>query len=159
LGKFDQHKKGTFYLKRFINMPDEEGSTISEQWSRDRLMGKSVSFKGIPPEDLSDGANGDKQKRRRSSVKAAEKDIKIDPMLWGQPGHLTDTEADTYVSLPMFNMLWVVCSQAANEKVSRHLRIPGLLKMSWETLWTHVNYNSYVLGFLALFSSQCILIL
>lgn len=63
-------------------------------------MGKSVSFKGIAPEDLDVGQeNGasEKGKRRRSSLKAA--DLKIDPMLWGQPGHLTEEEADTYVSV------------------------------------------------------------
>lgn len=79
---------------------------IPEQWSRDRLMGKSVSFKGLsePPEEGENGTSSsptsDKPRRRRSSKKIEKGDVKLDPMLWGQPGHLTEEEADIYVSTP-----------------------------------------------------------
>ena len=56
-------------------------------WSKDRLMGKSVSFKGI-------GSDG----QAVTPATPHGKD-KIDPMLWGRPGHLSDEEADIYVSL------------------------------------------------------------
>jgi hypothetical protein len=54
-------------------------------WSREDLMGKNVSFRD---------ANGDVGS---TPTKSHNKD-KIDPMLWGRPGHLSDEEADTYVS-------------------------------------------------------------
>jgi hypothetical protein len=65
-------------------------------WSKDRLMGKQVSFKGIKgPEG--EATNGNvapaSPKGRKSKVKA---DVKIDPMLWGQPGHLTEGEVEIY---------------------------------------------------------------
>lgn len=70
-------------------------------WSRDRLMGKQVSFKGIK-EPEAEIPNGNALKAPKSPTKRKSKakvDMKIDPMLWGQPGHLTDAEADVYVSL------------------------------------------------------------
>ena len=64
--------------------------TIADNnWSKEDLMGKSVSFKGMPPE------NGSSPEKRHSHVKDM---TKIDPMLWGRPGHLTEHEAETYVS-------------------------------------------------------------
>jgi hypothetical protein len=78
----------------------EEETAIQafDVWSRDRLTGKSVSFKGIPAETEENGT-GDAplspRQRRKSKVKM---DLKLDPMLWGQPGHLTEEEADIYVS-------------------------------------------------------------
>jgi hypothetical protein len=77
----------------------EEAST-PDVWSRDRLMGKSVSFKGItPPEENGNGKDplSPKAQKRKSKVKAGI----VDPMLWGQPGHLTEDEADVYVSLSL----------------------------------------------------------
>jgi hypothetical protein len=74
-------------------------------WSKDRLMGKQVSFKGItPPEE--EATNGDAHavpsspKGRKSKVKL---DTKLDPMLWGQPGHLTEGEVEVYVSRVLVN--------------------------------------------------------
>lgn len=73
-------------------------------------MGKSVSFKGISPgaENGENGENGDApaspRKPRKSKVKA---DVpKIDPMLWGQPGHLSEEDVDVYVSQVMLMGLW-----------------------------------------------------
>ena len=63
-----------------MSIPDSD-------WSKDRLMGKSVSFKGI-------GSDG----QAVTPATPHGKD-KIDPMLWGRPGHLSDEEADIYVSL------------------------------------------------------------
>jgi hypothetical protein len=77
----------------------EEAST-PDVWSRDRLMGKSVSFKGIaPPEENGNGKEPtlSPKQRRKSKVKAGI----VDPMLWGQPGHLTEDEVDVYVSLSL----------------------------------------------------------
>jgi hypothetical protein len=59
-------------------------------WSRDQLMGKSVSFKGIAPD-------GDTTAPMQKAAHGASKD-KIDPMLWGRPGHLSEQEADVFVS-------------------------------------------------------------
>jgi hypothetical protein len=78
-------------------------------WSRDRLMGKSVSFKGISAgaENGENGENGDappSPRKRKSKVKA---DVpKLDPMLWGQPGHLSEEDVDVYVSQVMLMGLW-----------------------------------------------------
>ena len=85
---------------------DSEGEII-EVWDLPQLMGKSVSFRGLPA-DGEGGANGNsngeappsprKSFRREKSSKAP-KDNGIDKlMLWGQPGHLTPEEADVYVS-------------------------------------------------------------
>jgi hypothetical protein len=49
-------------------------------------MGKSVSFKGMTTENGGGGHSHSKDT------------TKIDPMLWGRPGHLNEDEADTYVS-------------------------------------------------------------
>ena len=51
-------------------------------WTREQLMGKHVSF-----------PNGGGASSPSKSGKE-----KIDPMLWGRPGHLSEEEADTYVS-------------------------------------------------------------
>jgi hypothetical protein len=48
-------------------------------------MGKNVSFKGIG------NANGGVVSSPSHSKE------KIDPMLWGRPGHLSDEEAETFV--------------------------------------------------------------
>lgn len=67
-------------------------SMADSNWSKDRLMGKNVSFKGV--NNISEGeattlpANG----------KNADSKEKIDPMLWGRPGHLTEEETEIYVS-------------------------------------------------------------
>jgi hypothetical protein len=62
--------------------------TIADSdWSKDRLMGKSVSFKGI-------GKDG-----QAATPSTHHNKEKIDPMLWGRPGHLSEEEADIYVSL------------------------------------------------------------
>jgi hypothetical protein len=70
---------------------------IPDNWGRERLMGKSVSFKGMPPaEEAENGKSPSPSPRRKSKV---DKDsAKLDPMLWGQPGHLTDEQTDVYVS-------------------------------------------------------------
>ena len=81
------------------NSSTNDRPSLADVWSRDRLTGKSVSFKGVPPE--SETSNGGSQrgsmspKKRKSKLKL---DMKIDPMLWGVPGHLTEEEADVYVS-------------------------------------------------------------
>ena len=105
---------------------------IAESWGKERLMGKSVSFKGIAPEDLDGGQeNGapEKSKRRRSSMKAA--DMKIDPMLWGQPGHLTEEEADVYVSVYTYGSLRLSRCTCDVDDVPRVLVMPGT---SWSIL-------------------------
>ena len=74
--------------------------TADDDWSRDRLTGKQVSFKGLPPQEKEEAAASvttspmSSPRRRRKTVSIP----KMDPMLWGQPGHLTDQEADCYVS-------------------------------------------------------------
>ena len=60
----------------FENLPDSG-------WTKEQLTGKHVSFPN----------NGGGS----SSPSKSGKD-KIDPMLWGRPGHLSEAEADTYVS-------------------------------------------------------------
>jgi hypothetical protein len=72
-------------------------SIPDSDWSKDRLMGKSVSFKGISQE----GHSANRPSTASSSSAANGKD-KIDPMLWGRPGHLTDAEAETFVSSSTF---------------------------------------------------------
>ena len=63
----------------FENLPDSG-------WTKEQLTGKHVSFPN-------NGAGGGGS----SSPSKSGKD-KIDPMLWGRPGHLSEAEADTYVS-------------------------------------------------------------
>lgn len=69
---------------------------MRDVWSKDRLMGKQVSFKGITPPE-GETTNGvvapASPQRRKTKVKA---DVKIDVMLWGQPGHLTEEEVEVY---------------------------------------------------------------
>ena len=60
-------------------------------WSRDQLMGKSVSFKGI-------AKDGSTTAPMQKAAHGAPKD-KIDPMLWGRPGHLSEAEVDVFVSV------------------------------------------------------------
>ena len=82
-------------------------SPLKESWSRERLMGKSVSFKGLENDqeenEATTGNGGDvtAQQKRRRSKKLEKGEIKMDPMLWGQPGHLTEEEANVYVSTVM----------------------------------------------------------
>lgn len=61
-------------------------------------MGKSVSFKGISQE----GHAANRPSTASSSSSAANGKDKIDPMLWGRPGHLTDVEAETFVSSTLY---------------------------------------------------------
>ena len=73
-----------------------ESIPTPEVWSADRLMGKQVSFKGLAV-DGDNGASTDltsSPRRRKSKIEAA----KLDPMLWGRPGHLTDDEVEVFVS-------------------------------------------------------------
>jgi hypothetical protein len=81
------------------------GAGISEAWGRDRLLGKTVSFKGVADGDVSGEivTNGSSKapespKKKNKSKKGGAAAAKLDPMLWGQPGHLTEDEADVYVS-------------------------------------------------------------
>ena len=78
-------------------MADEERSRpIPDNWGRERLMGKSVSFKGMPPSEEAETTAGKvASSPRKSKSKVGNK---LDPMLWGQPGHLTEEETDVYVS-------------------------------------------------------------
>jgi hypothetical protein len=63
--------------------------TIADSdWSKERLMGKSVSFKGI-------GSDG--QAATPATHNHHHSKDKIDPMLWGRPGHLSEEEADIYM--------------------------------------------------------------
>ena len=76
-----------------------ESIAIPEIWSADRLMGKQVSFKGIAAEGENGGAEASSDapaspRRRKSKIEAA----KLDPMLWGRPGHLTEDEVEVFVS-------------------------------------------------------------
>jgi hypothetical protein len=66
---------------------------IPDNWGRERLMGKSVSFKGMPLAEEAENGKAATSPRRKTKVGA-----KLDPMLWGQPGHLTEDETDIYVS-------------------------------------------------------------
>ena len=94
-----------------------KSSCPHSNWSKDKLTGKSVSFKGLPAGSVdtsvdivdattaaaSPGGNGrrmslTKRRSNKSMTMAAPADEGIDPQLWGRPGHLSDSEADTYVS-------------------------------------------------------------
>jgi hypothetical protein len=58
-------------------------------------MGKQVSFKGMSENGtihVEDATSS--PRRRKSKVDAA----KIDPMLWGRPGHLTEEDCQIFVS-------------------------------------------------------------
>lgn len=70
-------------------------NSLPEVWSADRLMGKQVAFKGVG-ENGSTGADDapPSPRRRKPKVDAA----KIDPMLWGRPGHLTESDYQVFVS-------------------------------------------------------------
>lgn len=57
---------------------------MAEVWSRDQLVGKEVSIEGI-------GANG-------STTTQSRKSMAVNPLLWGRPGHLSEDEADIFVS-------------------------------------------------------------
>jgi len=61
-------------------------------WSKDRLMGKSVSFKGAINQDGTTTVTSPAGSKQRHDHKE-----KIDPMLWGRPGHLSEEEADIYM--------------------------------------------------------------
>ncbi len=75
-----------------------ESVATPEIWSADRLMGKQVSFKGLATEGedgaVASGEAPSSPRRRKSKVEVA----KLDPMLWGRPGHLTDSEVEVFVS-------------------------------------------------------------
>lgn len=94
-----------------------KSSCPHSNWSKDKLTGKSVSFKGLPAGSVdtsvdivdattaaaSPGGNGrrmslTKRRSNKSMTMAAPADEGIDPQLWGRPGHLSDTEADTYLA-------------------------------------------------------------
>ena len=69
-------------------MTGENGASdnIPDQWTKEELMGGTKKAEAPAPVET---------KGRRSSVR----DLgKADPLLWGLPGHLTEEEADTYVS-------------------------------------------------------------
>lgn len=73
-----------------------ESASTPEVWSADRLMGKQVSFKGLAV-DSDNGADASTDapaspRRRKSKIEAA----KLDPMLWGRPGHLTEDEVEVF---------------------------------------------------------------
>lgn len=82
----------------------DSAGNVTEVWDAAQLMGKYVSFRGLP--DCGETAfNGDgppvspRRFSKRASVKKVDKDTGIDKlMLWGQPGHLTQEESDIYVS-------------------------------------------------------------
>lgn len=83
----------------------ESTGEIIEVWDTFQLMGKAVSFRGLAQGEDEQASNGDvaptspKRNGKRASIKKAEKDNGIDKlMLWGQPGHLTQEEANIYVS-------------------------------------------------------------
>ncbi|KAL3931125.1 MAG: hypothetical protein SGARI_004284 [Bacillariaceae sp.] len=61
-------------------------------WSRDQLMGKSVSFKGI-------SKDGSTTAPMQKASHGASKD-KIDPMLWGRPGHVIECDTCSDLILP-----------------------------------------------------------
>jgi hypothetical protein len=73
-----------------------ESRPIPDNWGRERLMGKSVSFKGMPPAEEAENGKAPPSPKRKS--KSGKDSTKLDPMLWGQPGHLTEAETDVYVS-------------------------------------------------------------
>lgn len=60
-------------------------------WTKEDLMGKNVSFKGIAPVAENGGSGSPRKTHSKDTTK-------IDPMLWGRPGHLSEGEAETYVS-------------------------------------------------------------
>ena len=74
-------------------------------WSKDKLTGKSVSFKGLPVGSGSDNSGNSggrtsllKRRSSKQAMAATPMEDGIHPQLWGRPGHLTDAEADVYVS-------------------------------------------------------------
>eukprot|EP00980_Cylindrotheca_fusiformis_P000782 scaffold184_cov125-Cylindrotheca_fusiformis.AAC.17 len=74
---------------------------ITEVWDAAQLMGKNVSFRGLPEggENSTPNGNGAPSSPRRFSKRASVKKVEtgIDKlMLWGQPGHLTQEEVDVY---------------------------------------------------------------
>jgi hypothetical protein len=75
---------------------DPTGTTLPEVWSADRLMGKQVAFKGVGENGGTTSADDapSSPRRRKPKVDAA----KIDPMLWGRPGHLTESDYQVFVS-------------------------------------------------------------
>lgn len=67
-------------------------------WSADRLMGKQVSFKGLENGETVEGEGAlASPRRRKSKIEAS----KLDPMLWGRPGHLSEEEVEIFVSAVM----------------------------------------------------------
>jgi hypothetical protein len=76
-------------------------SIPDSDWSKDRLMGKSVSFKGINNDGeavtpaTTTTTSTSSSATTRPSVTSKEK---MNPMLWGRPGHLTEEEVETFVS-------------------------------------------------------------
>ena len=78
----------------FANMSNDPNS-LPEVWSADRLMGKQVAFKGVGENGTTSADDAPPSPRRRKpKVDAA----KIDPMLWGRPGHLTESDYQVFVS-------------------------------------------------------------
>jgi len=84
---------------------EDKPSSPDSNWSRDKLMGKSVSFKGLSAETANGGESAStggssrklaKMGSKKKSLAKAPKDDGIDPDLWGRPGHLTEEEANTY---------------------------------------------------------------
>ena len=73
-------------------------------WSKDKLTGKSVSFKGLPVGGSDNSGNSGgrtsllKRRSSKQAMAATPMEDGIHPQLWGRPGHLTDAEADVYVS-------------------------------------------------------------
>jgi len=64
----------------FENLPDSG-------WTKEQLTGKHVSF----PNNNGGGGGGSGSSPSKSGKN------KIDPMLWGRPGHLSEEEANTYM--------------------------------------------------------------
>jgi hypothetical protein len=79
------------------NGTSSSSSIPDSDWSKDRLMGKTVSFKGISKEGEAISPSAAATTTTRHTTTASKE--KMDPMLWGRPGHLTDAEAETFVSV------------------------------------------------------------
>lgn len=88
----------------------DSAASLPETWSAERLMGKQVSFKGLPPAEGENGAAAASAsaskpleppaspRKRKGKVEIG----KIDPMLWGRPGHLSEEECEIFVSANIF---------------------------------------------------------
>ena len=78
--------------------PTYKMSELPEVWSEERLLGKQVSFKGMPEGGTNGAASLEPPVSPRRRKSKATVPGGLDPMLWGRPGHLTEAEVAVFVS-------------------------------------------------------------